>query len=70
VTNLDDRTIKFLASYFTIILESNFKRLPIVAERFEMPQYESLYKYSSSIFAEITRRTNILGIIYDFRTAV
>jgi hypothetical protein len=68
--NLDDRTIKFLASFFTIILETNFKRLPIVAERFEMPQYESLYRYSSSIFTEITRRTNILRIVYDFRNSI
>jgi|LauGreDrversion4_2_1035121.scaffolds.fasta_scaffold27190_3 hypothetical protein len=34
---MDERTIKFLASFFTIILELNFKRLPIVAQRFEIP---------------------------------
>jgi hypothetical protein len=28
---LDDRTVKFLSSFFTIILEMNFKRLSIVA---------------------------------------
>jgi hypothetical protein len=37
VINLDDRTIKFLSSFFTIILEMDFKRLTIVAERFQMP---------------------------------
>jgi hypothetical protein len=35
--NLDDRTVKFLSSFFTIILEMDFKRLSIVAERFQMP---------------------------------
>jgi hypothetical protein len=34
---LDDRTVKFLSSFFTIILEMNFKRLSIVAKRFQMP---------------------------------
>ncbi len=31
---LDDRTIKFLASFFSIILEVDFKRLRIIAKRF------------------------------------
>jgi hypothetical protein len=35
--NLDDRTIKFLSSFFTIILEMDFNRLAIVAKRFQMP---------------------------------
>jgi hypothetical protein len=35
--NLDDRTVKFLSSFFTIILEMDFKRLSIVAECFQMP---------------------------------
>jgi hypothetical protein len=35
--NLDDRTVKFLSSFFTIILEMDFKRLKIVAKRFQMP---------------------------------
>ena len=35
--NLDERTVKFLSSFFTIILEMNFKRLAIVAKRFQMP---------------------------------
>jgi hypothetical protein len=35
--NLDDRTVKFLSSFFTIILEKDFKRLSIVAKRFQMP---------------------------------
>ena len=34
LVNLDDRTVKFLSSFFTIILEMNFKRLSIVAKRF------------------------------------
>ena len=35
--NLDDRTVKFLSSFFTIILEMDFKRLAIVAKRFQIP---------------------------------
>ena len=35
--NLDDRTVKFLSSFFTIILEMDFKRLAIIAKRFQMP---------------------------------
>ena len=35
--DLDDRTVKFLSSFFTIILEMDFKRLAIVAKRFQMP---------------------------------
>jgi hypothetical protein len=36
VINLDERTVKFLSSFFTIILEMDFKRLAVVADRFQM----------------------------------
>ena len=35
--HLNDRTVKFLASFFTIIIEINFKNLSIIAKRFQMP---------------------------------
>ena len=70
LVNLDDRTVKFLSSFFTIILEMNFKRLRIIAKRFQMPQYKSLFRYSSSIFQEIMRQTQLLPTVEDFRVSV
>jgi hypothetical protein len=35
-----------------------------------MPQYKSLFRYSSSIFQEIMRQTQLLPTVEDFRVSV
>jgi hypothetical protein len=62
--------VKFLSSFFTFILEKNFKRLSIFAKRFQMPQYKSLFRYSSAIFQEIMRHTQLLQYVDEFRINV
>lgn len=60
VRDLDDRTIKFMASFFSIILEFNPEKIRMIAKRFELPQYANLYKFSSLIFQSILIYSELL----------
>jgi hypothetical protein len=48
--NKDDIVIKFMASYYTILWEIDPNHLLLISEKFESPNYESLYKFSSTLF--------------------
>ena len=63
---LDECKIKFLASFFNIIFEIKPERLIPIAARFQLPQYGSIYKYSSAIFQKILKLSGLSKIITDY----